>query len=258
MCLEMALICSLGFEKNPSKLKDRLPFLRGSLLGEEEAFLTTDRSCRLFPKLVKKITTDGVTPLNNLSDEDRKKRIEKLKEFFNKNENQDLQCHIDDWSFLIDKLLEPNVLYILVDKSASGDIFYFTQKKNSLHFKFKTDKVGGLTTNKIVTEAKKLLPILKDKDELKLTLVFVDLNVDQEDIKSNIPHYKESDSLFLRLPPETIIKEAKSKSQEDFMIPHNMDIIILLEAGLQKFITPHNIALLKKGSENIEDYFRLS
>jgi hypothetical protein len=112
MCLEMALISSLGFEKNPSKLKDRLPFLRGSLLGEEEVFLTDDRSCRLFPKLVRHTTSGGVTPLNNLSDEDRKKRIEKLKEFFNKNENQELQCHIDDWSFLIDKLLEPNVLYV--------------------------------------------------------------------------------------------------------------------------------------------------
>jgi len=249
-CIEMALVNSFGIEK-ASTLEEKFPFLRGSLVGKELASLSGEYPIRRFPKIKFSKGPGGVTPWNELSPEEIPEKESKLKIFFEEKSLIDwrpetIHVHRDDWPTLID-MANPEVLYLPGEKSASADVIYFTKEKNSVHFQFKAVQ-SSLKIREVIEEAEKVTPaLIRGK---KITLVIVALNVDSKSLKRPpaldlIPVMAESQLSFL-YRSESVI--------DGWRIPENMDIVILTEKGVERLLTPYNVGLLKKGSQNLDDY----
>ncbi len=165
-------------------------------------------------------------------------------------------CHQSDWLELV-SLAMPEVLYVFGSLSASADEVYFTQDRHSLHWQFKNVK-AALTVDSVLEEAKKVaLLAVQDVPEKKYSLVIVSLTVDQSQIVAAVPSSQlvqddKNVTVSVRLPASATITLPKEK----WVVPDNMDIIVLTEGGVKLLLTEYNYALLKTGSQNIEDYLR--
>ena len=119
--------------------------------------------------------------------------------------------------------------------------------KDSLHFQFKAQK-EIFTANQLVTEAKKVaFALTGDK---KITLVIAALNIDTKIAAEPAPlkiYGFKKDVVSMYFLPKSIIL--------DWEIPANMDIVVLLKAGMEQLIIPHNLELFISETQNFQDCF---
>jgi hypothetical protein len=143
------------------------------------------------------------------------------------------------------------LLYMPVDKSSGADMFFFTQQMDSLHFQFKAAK-EALCAAEVIDAAQKIFC----KQDAKTTLVFAALKAHEEDISSaanqssRITVENNWKPVALYLPPGSKLQ----KKRTSWKIPRNMDIVILLEAGVAQLLTTEILSLLKEGSKDFQKY----
>jgi hypothetical protein len=207
-CMQLALMDSL-IGRQPGSFGELFPSLKECLLRNAPVVLSAIGACRRFPKI-----TEGNISLNNLKDNERQLREQALKDFFDDTQENvgwkqlpELQCHREDWPFLTHKMVKPEVIYTPIGNSASGEVIYFTQNKDSFHFQFKAVR-APLTAEQIITEARKVSEALVDRSAI--SFVVVALNVDETSIQHacNIPPTKvvqNQEPLALHIPSGTEI-----------------------------------------------------
>jgi hypothetical protein len=217
--------------------------------------LSKEHPIRKFVKIVR----EGCTPLGRLSPEKLKEKTRTLEEFFGSLETTGVEtisvptCHQSDWLEVL-KLARPEVLYVFADQSASADEVYFTKEGHSLHLQLK-NRQANLTAHNILQEAEKVAVLANQDCKRKYSLVVVALNINKSNIQAAVEPLPvqvvhDNRNISLRLPPGSKITIDK----KPWLVPSNMDIIILEEDGVAQLITKYNLALLKNGNLNIEKY----
>ena len=256
--MELAILDELGIAKQSATFEERFPFLSHSSIGKEVASLSSSHPYRQLPKIVTQDKGQGsVASLDSLTTKEREDKLQVLKTYISQPPSylwEEIRLYKGDWIYLL-KIVQPGILYVPTPKSSSADLIYFASTMNSVHFRFKAEKTL-LTMDSIIIEAQKAYvgSLVADKT---LTFVIVALKVNRETIEKNatpeskcIQVNQGRQHLSIVMKSGAILKSSKST----WRIPHNMDIVVVLDKGLEQLITKHNLVLFEKQTVTIEDF----
>jgi len=243
-CITLRLGEVLGIEVMTT-FSELFPFLRGTLVQNEKVFCLASQQepLRRFPKMMQ--SSQKCKPL----DPSDPAKVNKIDVFFKDPKSSSIECHINDWKYLLDTYLEKERLYVPGDESYSPDHFLLLTNGD---FLFIQDKEGEQVTTPtvLVAEYQKSIPALVDGR--KGTLVMVNTNVGPTvlsfgvSIKS-LDGQKEIARYFA--PNSNVSKELR-------LPPANLDMVVLSEEGMNIFLTAQNFQLIKNPQADLNDYLR--
>lgn len=252
--MELAILDRLGIAKSAT-FEELFPFLSQSSIGKQVASLTPSSPYGRLPKIVNHDKGQGsAVSLDSLTMEEREKKLRMLKAYIAHEPSfrEEIRFFKGDWNYLL-KIVKPGILYIPVAKSASADLIYFASTMNSVHFRFKADKTI-LTMDNIIKEAQNAYADPLVADGKKLAFVIVALKVNCKTIKKKAT--PESKCIQGEQNLSIILQSGVTLggAQGIWCVPDNMDIVIVLEKGLEQLITMHNLKLFEKKNVTIDEF----
>jgi len=257
----------LGIER-ASTFGEAMPFYKGSLFADIPTKVVPDRPIRRFVQFDRGNKVKAYGGLTKAKQANKRSKVERyLNATSNLKDLKAVKVHIDDWAQeYLQKLTVAEVVYMPAPLSTSADLFYFAQSRASTHVQ---DKAGLqlIDENMIGAEAALALPAACG---MPLTFVMVGFNVDdnlkaRDDAKlvSDLAIRFESpssfsyvDEVFVEQDGEKKGKQPKKKVklEKQFVLPNNMDIIVLLPPGVDLLLTKANADLLRSQSYDIESF----
>lgn len=212
---------------SPLPLHQLLPFLEGSIIGED-TFKYVD--FKPFPKITK-VPRAGKT-------------VDELRKFFDNSSESDLNdVHPKDLANVVG-LFENGIFYVPKPMSSSADLLFKTDKQNVIvEMQFKNGK-QEMNSVLLAKELQKSCCFVAT--EKPVVFVMVALTTDQTKLPTgaNVTNEK-GETIAWRYGPGASFRET--------VVPPNLEVIVVLEPGLVAFLTKANVDILRKDELDLND-----